>query len=522
MSYAIANQGNAAQGFFRTFWGPRAIAALLAVVLALAPSVGIARADDEAPLSEPVPEAGSPTGESPLLEQVPEETAVANPFPEIEPKTLKRTIDPVIVTGEELPRLVGREPADFAVVVWDAEAAVFATIPYQFDERRPNGKFVFNIGPDVEPDRDGGLFDENDELVFMAVDTGPRAPALARSALPPSSIELKVLDPVGGGKAWAYVVPKSFSPGASPRDYADLNADKLEIVAENYIYRYCQAAPITFDYLAIRHRGRTPQNIVDRLKIRASARLLRLFGVSVDEESLSSKLRGAFDGPVRAVWRSRNRYTIAFIPTMTADVEAVFYRDHFVFNMTGDMPFDADTFVSSANLRVAVDYTQDIEGARFFTATQPEGVELSSRATIRATPDGESGDHRIGETLFKWGAIYGFGPEKRDGWLSRMIPGPTVPDSFVPYVKYRPEEPDPPERIPGTRSVGFYSDRMKELKGGTFTIRSFLYRLEGFSVDEVDVYLNVTDRPLAVAAQKIANSEQAAVKAEEPTKAATD
>lgn len=404
-------------------------------------------------------------------------------------------MDPVVVTGAALEKLAGKRPSDFQLFAYRLGRG-FVPIAFQVDERDGRGRYVFLNGPDAKKDEDGGLIDSNDELVFMAADSGDEAPEDVWNASATGGVNIHVRDPLDQGESWAYLLPRGFLQETSPTDYAVLDEKDLEVSARDYLFRYCRSAPISFDYLAIRHGQDPPVNIVDRLKIRAWAKILGMIKVSTTEADLQSSLRGSIDGPVRVIRRSRNAYELGgIIPTVRADAEATFYPNHFVFNLSGKMPFDADKILNRAQLRVAVDYTKEIAGATFHTGAYEKGVLFN----------GDSADipsrAELGRVPYQWGAIYGFGPGKRDGWFARMIPGPTIPPWFDPYVADSDGGADPPEREPGVHAIGFISDRMVGMKGGDFWLKSYLYRLDGFDVGQVRQYLNISDRPLEAAVE---------------------
>ncbi|MEW6775255.1 MAG: hypothetical protein AB1405_03110 [Bdellovibrionota bacterium] len=427
--------------------------------------------------------------ETPAAEAIPQVPAIPPPGS----RTLKRTVDPIVVTGDALASLSGKNPSDFQLFAY-RQGRGFVPIPFQVDQRDERGRYLFEKGPDARADSDKGAIDSNDELVFMAFDIGDEAPSSILLPMASGGAEFKIVDPVDGGAAWAYLLPKAFSPEVAPHNYVTLSEEQLEVIARDYIFRNCRQAPIGFDHLAIRHGDQPPINIVDRLKIRGVAKVLGIMDVSTNEGDLKSKLRGSIDGPVRVIRRSRNSYELGgLIPTVRADAEWVFYPNHFYVILSGKMPFDADKIASKANLRVAVDYTSEIQGARFYTGSlEGEGVLFDG------TPEGIPSRKDMSRVPYQWGAIYGFGPEGKDGWFSRMIPGPTIPSWFDPYIVDDPNASDPPEREKGRHDIGFSSDRMVEMKGGEFWLKSYLYRLDGFDVSQVTNFLNVTDKPLTV------------------------
>ena len=406
-------------------------------------------------------------------------------------RSFKWTIDPVVVEGKKLPLTNGRHGEAFRLYRWNKSAG-FTPIPYQFDERDLQGRYAFTHGPDSKMYVDDGLIDANDELAFMASDSGAQIPLDQTGSGAVDATEIEIIDPVSGERGWVYLLPATFSDQVSTKDYVSINEKDLEITSQDFVFRFCKKAPISFDFLGLREEGTDPVNIVDRLKIRAWSRVLGLIKVSVNEEDLASELRGYIDGPVRVIRRSRNTYHIAIIPTLKTDLEATFYPSHFFMDLTGKMPFDADTFVSHAELRVGVDYNDNVRGATFYTGTYRKGY------TFDGNPDGLPAMEELSRTPYQWGAIYGIGKEKKDGWFSRIVPGPTLPAWFHPHIEDDATRDDRPERVPGVNNIGFYSDRMKEMKEGEFTLRSYLYHIRSFNPENVVPYLNISDNPLEV------------------------
>src|SRR5205807_4993221 len=88
----------------------------------------------------------------------------------VKAKTLARTEDWVIVPGKELPRLKGKHKDK--VRLYAQKNGSLQPIPYQVDEKTPEGGYCFTEGPadKLVKDVDDGLIDDNDEVVFMAKD----------------------------------------------------------------------------------------------------------------------------------------------------------------------------------------------------------------------------------------------------------------------------------------------------------------------------------------------------------------
>src|SRR5262249_56864990 len=86
-----------------------------------------------------------------------------------------RPYDPVVVQTGRLPRLPDRDPADYRLYVMRGTRLV--PIPFQVDAPDGPGRYVF----DQMLGGVGAPFDDDDELVFMAQETGPR---IATASLP--------------------------------------------------------------------------------------------------------------------------------------------------------------------------------------------------------------------------------------------------------------------------------------------------------------------------------------------------
>jgi hypothetical protein len=116
------------------------------------------------------------------------------------PLATARPHDPVVIRTAALTEVVDRDPTHYRLYVANSDRLV--PIPFQVDARDAQGRYVFDETPG------GGVgtpFDDDDELVFMAKDTGARiAPECLPGGSPPSEIEVR--DPVTGARGYAYLV----------------------------------------------------------------------------------------------------------------------------------------------------------------------------------------------------------------------------------------------------------------------------------------------------------------------------
>jgi hypothetical protein len=247
--------------------------------------------------------------------------------------TLDRNRDPVVMTGLDLPEFIGLQVDRIAAYRYQGG---WIQIPVQVDERDTvDFRDVYNniipwsvpiwtlsytdpgtyAGPDSNP-----LFDDDDELVFMAADAGDQTNcARNRPAglILGSGLEVEIGDPLDGGTGYVYLFETDGtldpSAGASygtytfdlvagsyPQDYNLANGpnpEDSEFVSP--LYRTHFSDRWIRDELAVTAAGSTGVDILDRHK--------NMFGPGVCQrtEDTFSNGEGAFfaniSGPVRSI-----------------------------------------------------------------------------------------------------------------------------------------------------------------------------------------------------------------------------
>ena len=286
--------------------------------------------------------------------------------------------EPVVVTGAELPALVGQAPSGVVGFAYDAGRARWTQIPIQIDERKvvdfgglpsndaigtegtvygtaPIGQAALQyadpatwVGPDSDP-----TFDGDDELALMGGDAGDRAtmaPTAPQGVVPAGATELRVSDPLDGPDRFAYLfrAARDLSPGAG-RDYVDYaftlnsgdyrssyrrrtgpNPEVSRISTDDYTAGFSDRW--FFDQLAIRDGGASGAEILDGFKFSfgpsTCARSEATFNGATDNYGTTVAGEGAFvanlDGPVRAI----RAYVGANSGPLTERTH-VFYRDRY-------------------------------------------------------------------------------------------------------------------------------------------------------------------------------------------------
>ena len=227
-------------------------------------------------------------------------TAVAATAPSAAPKTLTRFHDPVIISTGTLTSLSDRRTA-----YWRLYASVdgrFVPIPFQFDARDRHGDVVVDGAPDF-------TFDDNDELVFMAKDTGAQAAPALWPETSDAVLELEVQDPRHGERGWAYLLHFPDPPAAAASEpYVIL--DRAASQARSALYEVDYADGRDF-YTGMRitpAAGGNGMNLLRQTRM-SGFPTLHLFFTDVTlhftEQNSIVAVEGIKNGAVRAIRRVR-------------------------------------------------------------------------------------------------------------------------------------------------------------------------------------------------------------------------
>ncbi|HNQ79102.1 MAG TPA: hypothetical protein PKJ37_10465 [Acidobacteriota bacterium] len=199
----------------------------------------------------------------------------------IDTKTLDRPAEAIIVTGAQTPNFTSLNlqvnPADATlspnqIFVWAYdEGTGWRQVVFQIDEINnaypqapppicsPQGSHI-GLGPN-HMEADDGLWDANDEIIFMSDETGDRVSAdeWAPEAVTTSPrYEIVVADPLDTSKkGWVYIFRHDTLPTWRTDDYVSWNETNNTVSASNYIvdYNNTDANAVRIDALSVTTTG---------------------------------------------------------------------------------------------------------------------------------------------------------------------------------------------------------------------------------------------------------------------------
>jgi len=416
------------------------------------------------------------------------------------PPTMTRDADPVFVQGKQLPWMMGKRIDHLRLYAF--HGTDFVPVPFQVDERDPDGEYVFPLGPKANADSDNGLFDENDELVFMVRDGGGRGPLTMWVGGWEVVSVIELTDPVDGAKSWVYLMSFANPPAPSDVDYVRYEPETATIYARNYTMGFHPEAPIGIGRLSMTEAGGgTDRDMADRLKIRFRANTV--FGINVyrQEEMFTSKAIAWIDGPVRIVRRTKNRMVLFWkIPTPSALLDNIYYFNAFEFPTRVHLPFDSDTFIREVEFRVSTDNMCAFKGRYFYNEKNTKGVLINGVTSEQ--------ERNLDTGSYGWMVVAGTLEGERGAWLNRLLYDPTI-TSVRPTLYYRDQMSnlDPPEDEPGEcGDVGYYLEGVERMEKGTFELISIMYNFTDYKPGMERRYLDILDRPLQIRAYPVLHS----------------
>jgi len=380
--------------------------------------------------------------------------------------SLARQHDPVVITGGLLSNLIGGSVED--IFVYAYHGATPTQIPFQIDERDGGGMFVA-----VED----GLLDDNDELVFMAMDGGdpvslPLLDAGGASIAPGYVITLT--DPISDTHAWVYVFSSPALSRTFTTDYVSYDEGNDRIASPGrYAVGFNAAHPFR-DYLAL---GDSSVGVLDRVKLRITGTFLTV-PIAADEEDITQDGVHVLDGPVRVTRVSTLTLSIGPGVSVQRTSTLLAYCSLVVqpipFTVPG-APFQID------HLRISVDWNDQASGMTYYDANNPIDT------TINGSPD-----------------VITVAPAAR--WTQvTSITGTIVNVSRIPAglggvqsTYYKDDSAVDAGDTGDQRSYGDAGIQVDDPNPGSYTLLGHIYFLTGTTANVGTTYVGYYDNPIQV------------------------
>lgn len=435
------------------------------------------KAAEAAPAAPPPPVAEAPAPRKPFV------------------RPLNRDVEPVLIVGEQLGPFLGRPIS--SIRLHAIRARGIEPIPLQIDERHPKGEYVFTDGPDKDHDKDRGLFDANDELVFMAFDLGDRLENLdafpAHKGNRPAVIrELVIRDPVDGKRGYAYLTAwDGEAPAYSRTDYVTYKAAEDLVEATSFAIGFNKDTPFAIDRASVRlPNGKFSENRVDILKIRLTSTFFRFYDFNRNQTDFGSKTAAWIDGPVRAILhKGISIRMILGLQSPKIWNDTVFYPYGLEYGFDIWSPFAIGTVASKFEMYSGMDF-RDLRGGTFYTNGMDKPVTITGNpknpeiAKVNAIPE-ENRFAAIG-----WENSY---------FLMRINIPPEVPIKLHAYLVDDPDLIDAPERFPGAvPGMYFRMEDWLKVKQTKFSIVTSVHVTDTFTPGQEKLFFTKLDKPPAL------------------------
>lgn len=380
------------------------------------------------------------------------------------------------LSGSALDCLRGRPVSGIALLACFERCA---PIPWQLDERDGEGRWALSEGPDPNPEQPAGVIDDNDEIVWMAADAGRRArpEEIASDAV----CQLEIALDRNGARTWVYAVTQPEPAARSPRRYVEYDPGADLIRGEHMVVGFAASTPRFFTL--VEPGGAMAPNLLDRLKIRGSARLLGVVPFSRNEDDIEYALTAWHAGPIRVRRREYQWVRLAsWLRTPIVETHATATRDGLVLPVRLRLNFPPTRFFGGIELQAALDF-RGLDGWTVLPATGAVGGAVDGALGNWVALHGPSATVvlglELGESLrsLRTSLIY------RDGDVER-----------------------PPETVPGERpALGFRLTDWSAIDGGQHEFSALAYVLP----PDYDVGRFIRERtePLVVSVMPLPHTE---------------
>ena len=259
----------------------------------------------------------------------------------------------VTVNSKHLTALQGKALQNYSLQVISDNQLV--PIPFQFDERNVQ-ESVYVPGGGIAISGEEGIFDAEDELVFMLRDTGPALSQETKAATQANIVaELEITH--GNYTGFAYVVEGS--DARSTKDYANFDVEKSLFITDHWSM---QASPDNLLVWTDFFYESAPANVtlLDVMKLRVIAKVF--FTITLTNDNVVAKFKAAKNGPVRDIVQLKADIIVAGIPFINLDVGLEVTPHYLGIPAYAHIPLAAAA-IKSPKIKVSLDFA-NMPGAK--------------------------------------------------------------------------------------------------------------------------------------------------------------
>jgi len=294
---------------------------------------------------------------------------------------IDRVYEPVVIVGENIPDIFHKEINHLYLFVYDAAGSSWRLIPFQIDEADTTKKERKYFAPEKN-EALRGIFDFDDELVFMANDLGDRADSTNWVENADSMrCEIELLDPISGEKRYVYLfyLPNNILDIPAPYELAYDALNDL-VSSSNYQVGFDHGAPDTMGLLSdVWIKSGTGVEIFDRVKVRLHGLVTLLFPlpVTLAESYIRFDSVNAKIGPVRILRNMEANFSFVYgslsFPPEEFPQTSFFYPWHGFYGLS----FPVEDFRDYGDIlyaRLSWDMNQNAVGMHFYSENNTGGV----------------------------------------------------------------------------------------------------------------------------------------------------
>ena len=377
----------------------------------------------------------------------------------------------------------------------------FQPIPFQIDEKTPDGAYIYPYGKKNNASLGNGKIDAQDELVFMAWDAGPSAPDNAK--WPEGAVKGADLSLADGGKAEVYLFSFTGTPPKSPVDYVQNSVEEGRdyVKTDKYIFGEPVGKGFFDRFQMVTPDGRMGPNYTDRIKGRGHISSMGgVIKMVKGEGDTPADMVAWIDGPVRVVHRMEGGLELALgiKIKLAGGSDNVFYRNYLYTPIFFSLPSGAGTLLKGSYMLYTIDFNNNIKGDYYFDPVNDRQIIL----------DGKPTDQKKNLDIATPHNWYAVGGDKANIAVRMVIPEALKKDvKLTTFFVDDDSQVDLPESEPGRHQPGLKIDGWFEVPPGKYTyILYYMVSDKKLNDETVKPWLNILDHPIKVSGKSLAKN----------------